>query len=267
MALTDVSDLYCAVDEEGINLVAQHLMRKRPSLFNYATAGVSRSELLCRRIDAAPEVLARGNLLVTLEDPLEIVGTDGAYGLDYCVQLTDAKVDFAPGNSISLPPELAPLGAQKFAVMAGACAGIACPPTDVLLKLPPPRPMRRDDLMKRRPQAIPGGRLECFCLELHVVGSFRFDGWKLMVTVEGVELVDIKPEGLESALECYVRVVLQLAVMPKVAEGVETLVLKLLESLKDFSVALEPPDPSAVPNNPAIENDLLKVRADVTVMP
>jgi hypothetical protein len=38
MAFTDNSDLYGAINEEGINLIAQHIMRQRPSLFNYGTA-------------------------------------------------------------------------------------------------------------------------------------------------------------------------------------------------------------------------------------
>jgi hypothetical protein len=41
MAYTDNRDLYAAVNENGINLVAQHAMRQRPSWFNYATQYVS----------------------------------------------------------------------------------------------------------------------------------------------------------------------------------------------------------------------------------
>jgi hypothetical protein len=37
MAFTDHSDLFAAVHEHGINTTIGHLMRQRPSLFNYAT--------------------------------------------------------------------------------------------------------------------------------------------------------------------------------------------------------------------------------------
>ena len=37
MAFTDESDVFGSVHEDGINLVVRHLMRQRPSLFNYAT--------------------------------------------------------------------------------------------------------------------------------------------------------------------------------------------------------------------------------------
>ena len=35
MAFTDNCDLYAAVHEDGINLIARHILRQRPSLFNY----------------------------------------------------------------------------------------------------------------------------------------------------------------------------------------------------------------------------------------
>ena len=57
MALTDNCDFYSEVDEAGINLLVRHIMRKRPSLFNYATDMIVHDQtLLCVPIDAAPEV-------------------------------------------------------------------------------------------------------------------------------------------------------------------------------------------------------------------
>ncbi|HEX7482132.1 MAG TPA: hypothetical protein VF350_01525 [Candidatus Bathyarchaeia archaeon] len=57
MALTSNSDLYAAIRDEGINRVDKHIMRQRPSLFNYGTILVkSNPSLLCSCIDAAPGV-------------------------------------------------------------------------------------------------------------------------------------------------------------------------------------------------------------------
>ena len=41
MAFTDNCDLYAAVHEDGVNLVIRHIMRQRPSLFNYGTSDVA----------------------------------------------------------------------------------------------------------------------------------------------------------------------------------------------------------------------------------
>ena len=124
MAFTDDSDLYAAIHEEGINRVVAHVMRQRPSLFNYGTAAVSvNPRLFCSPIVAAPGVTQ----LLTILPPLPLLGAPG-FGLDFLVQLTNLEIDFHPGNVIGLPAELdPPLKAQRFAFRARACAGIGCP--------------------------------------------------------------------------------------------------------------------------------------------
>jgi len=127
MAFTDHSDLYGAIHETGINRVVRHIMRQRPSLFNYGTALIARNpRLLCAPIDAAPAVYQRNNPLLSVEDPLPIVGTE--FGLNYCFQFTKFEVDFFPGNTIALPGELnPPLANQRFALHGQVCAGLGCP--------------------------------------------------------------------------------------------------------------------------------------------
>src|SRR5581483_7486076 len=118
MALTSNCDLFVSVNEAGINLVLHHIMRQRPSLFNYGTLAVTRNpQLLCAPIDAAPAVFQRNNPLLSIEPPLPIFGTNPPLGLDYVLQLTQAQIDFAPGNVITLPAELnPPLPAQDLAL-------------------------------------------------------------------------------------------------------------------------------------------------------
>ena len=75
MAFTDDSDLFGSLDETGLNRIARHMLQQRPSLFNYATRFfITQPDRLCQRIDAHPEVVRRGNPLITEEEPLPIPG-------------------------------------------------------------------------------------------------------------------------------------------------------------------------------------------------
>ena len=48
MALTDDCDLFASLHEDGLNKVVRHVMRQRPSLFNYATPDIiANRELWC----------------------------------------------------------------------------------------------------------------------------------------------------------------------------------------------------------------------------
>ena len=62
MAFTDNCDLYAAVHDDGVNRVIRHLMRQRPSLFNYATADVAGNrELWCHKVDVTSDVVKFAN--------------------------------------------------------------------------------------------------------------------------------------------------------------------------------------------------------------
>jgi hypothetical protein len=307
MPFTDLSDLYGAVNEEGINRVVRHVMRKRPSLFNYGTQAVIASpSLRCARIDAAPEVLAYGNPVMTREDPLPILGTDGRFGLDFCVQLTDVKVDFHPGGAVTLPPELAPLDAQRFAVSATACAGIGCPSEDWLRRLRevltrekldalraathmsasakthgfssfqpvdrPKEPGREPDREpKPPPLPIPVDRLNCFCLSLFLEGHFETGGTpgmpELEAHVDGVEIVDLAPRELEDSIECYLRLVLEIGVLPQLTVAIQKLVLDVVGMMPAGTGVEIPFGTPQIPFNPAVEQDELRVRINVTTGP
>ncbi len=133
MALTDFSEIYASLHDAGINRVIRHIMRQRPALFNYGTENVARNRSLwCSAIDAAPAVTH----FMTVLDPLPIMGVNNL-GLDFCIQLTDAKFDFHPSNTVALPAELSPLPAQNFAIKLTACAGIGCIPKNLRKILPP----------------------------------------------------------------------------------------------------------------------------------
>ena len=283
MAFTDNSDLYGAIHEEGINRVLRHVMRQRPSLFNYGTAWVAQKpdERLCERITVAPAVIQRGNPMITVEDPLPLLGTDGMYGINFCFQLTRAEIDFHPGNVFTLPPELAPLAPQRFAFHFRVCAGLGCPPKELIDQLQPALPdpgrppgtaagpTKERGQPKPPPVPIPTRKLECFCLDLYAVCHFEVTGppgdQKLQGKVDGLEIVDIKPDGLENSLECYMNLMVRFVLLPRLSIAIGKFVFDIPNLT---SIAIEAtPTSAAVPYNPAIEEDQLKVFINVEAAP
>jgi hypothetical protein len=108
-------------------------------------------------------------------------------------------------------------------------------------------------------------RLECFCLEVFVVGHVDVDGDELVPRLDGLEIVDIEPDGLENSLECYLELLVKLAIVPQLRVAIPKFVFHILDLA---TITLSPtPVSAAVPNNPAIEDDRLKVFVDVAVGP
>lgn len=281
MAFTDNCDLFAAFHEDGFNRLIFHVMRQRPSLFNYATVAIANNpELLCEVIQFHPVVTKRGNPLVTIEDPLPIPGSN--FGLNFAVQLRDLKVDFHPGDEFVLPPELSPpLKAQRLAIKLRFCAGLGCPPDDVVDQFipPPPDPNAKPqdpaghtgpapDPRDEDIRPLPFRRLLCFCLEVFVTGGVRIrhywgKPW-LEPFLDGVEIVDVQPKNLEDSLECYIKMLLKLVILPKLRILLELMPVDIMQLA---SVTLTPtPAPASVPNNPAIEQDQLKAFINVEVI-
>lgn len=155
MAFTDHCDIFGSVHEEGVNRVVRHLMRQRPSLFNYATAIFRRRpDLFCvHPIDAAQSVKDAGNPLFTEQKPLPILGSPVPLGINFCVQLTDSQLDLHPGNVFNLPPELGALPAQRFALHLKACVGIDCPSKETIDRQLP----EIERLVVQKKQTVIGG--------------------------------------------------------------------------------------------------------------
>jgi hypothetical protein len=205
------------------------------------------------------------------------------------------QIDFHPGNVFNLPAELGQLPAQRVALHLRGCFGLDCPPEDVILEiLPyieilataeqpslsssltthvPTRPVERDEVI-----VLPTRELLCLCLEIFAVAHFEWgtigdsaDQW-LKVRLDGLEIVDLQPTPMENMIECYVQTVLRLGILPRVSVKIEKLVLDIDEMLLEEGfeveqqVRLEPaPVPAAVPNNPAVEEDQLKVFINLVV--
>ncbi len=291
MALTDQSDIFASVTEDGFNRFAEHIMRKRPSLFNYGTQLVADNwqKLMCRPPDVAPEVLRHANPVVTVEDPLPLLGTNGLYGLNFGIQLTKLRLDLFPQGD-ALPPELGTLQDQQFSLTVEVCAGLGCPDDRTLEQLPPApyppfRPVDKegrdnpdhpndkpDDAPKDPPRpdkviTFPTRRLQCWCLTVVVVGHFEATGPEgdkvVEARLDGLEIVDIAPEGLEANLECYLKLLMRYVLLPRLRIAMAAFHFGILDGLAQITLS----PTTTVPHNPAVEDDMLKLFVDVEVGP
>jgi hypothetical protein len=118
-------------------------------------------------------------------------------------------------------------------------------------------------------QPVPSTNVLCTCLELFGVGHFQGgrigsdpQQW-LKVRLDGLEVVDLVPSNLEDIVECYLRLVLRLGVLPRLIVPMESLVLDITRMLQDNGTAIGQHvtlvPAAGVPNNPAVEDDQLKV--------
>lgn len=248
MPLTQLSPVYASVHEDGLNFLVRWIMRQRPSLFHYASEDLRAlfDEGLLEPCAPLPEGLPRGTVRFGDIPGLPIPGTDKTIGL--VLQVPDLTFDFHPGNSIdNLPPEMnPPLGAQQAAMRVRVCVGIACPGEG-----------RRFTIHNKR--GLPS--LNCFCLE--AFGSVRFvrliekEEEFLGVQLVNFEIVDLRPEGLEQGLECWVKTVLQESVFKdlKLKTSFQTLDLPFEAGQMTPSIC---PVSATIPHNPAVEDDQVK---------
>jgi hypothetical protein len=275
MAFTDYCDLYAAVHEIGVNKVIRHVMRQRPSLFNYATEDVAHNpELWCvAPVDCTNDVTKYGNPVFTIVDPIPLLGADSpVVTLGLCAQLVRAELDFFPGNAFPLPPELDPLEKQHFALHFNICGALGCVADDID-QMPLPTPGTPVMTHKEEPTSGPPvhftGKLNCFCLDVYVVGHYERVNVgstpALLGKVDNIEIVDIKPEGLEDNIECYVKSAVNAILRQKLLVAFSTLFYDFeLLHLVTVSVAPTALSPK-VPYNPAIEDDQLKAFITMTV--
>jgi hypothetical protein len=321
LALTDNCDIYVAIYDAGINRVVKQVMEQRPSLFNYGTALLADDpQLLCTQIQAAPEVIAAGNPLITILGPLPVISTP--YGLNFAAQLSDGEIDFYPGNIISLPSDLdPPLPAQRLAIHFGVCAGIGCP--SERRYVPPRTPVRppvhglagaramTDMTTATAPNTTQGSAgalytartrsaqasemsqqlglpianlppilsaqgqniivlpmqdLDCFCLDLFATCGCTITGvvgnQKILPSVYGIDIEELQPQGLEKAIECYALVALNQGILPQIGNTISQIAFGLF-TLPEGMGSIQVSASTAVPNNPAIEDDQLKAFIDI----
>ena len=257
MAFTDNCDVFGCVHENGFNQIIKHIQHQRPSMFNYGTEDLIKRQDYCQKIEAHPAIKEFGNPLITVSPYLPIPGYNGPYGMSYIMQLTKAKIDFHPSNVIALPPELnPPLKDQRMALNASFCIGMGCPDKEIIERITQTTDDKDKDQRPEGPKTgLPFRKLNCFCLDVYaVIHAERSDG-QIKLKLDGFEIVDIKPEGLENILECYVETIIRLSLLPKLKISLNDLVF----DIEDY-ISIEPtPISGAVPFNPSIDKDKLSV--------
>ena len=275
MAFTDNCDLFGAVHEDGVNRVIRHIMRQRPSLFNYASAGVAANrELWCSKVDYTDDVLKYGNPLFTIMPALPLLGADAPpVGIGFCAQLGKAQVDFHKGNTIALPAELnPPLAPQRFALSFHVCAGVECPSPKLVDRIPIPGaqdPAGAEANQPKGPPIVLPGTTNCYCFDVFVIGhverQFVAGREALLAKVDAMDIVEIKPDVLEENIICYLKTAVNVVLREKLTFAVQTLMLSFpLFGLATVTLAPTPNPP--VPHNPAIEDDEVKVFINMTVI-
>lgn len=266
MPLTSLSDFFANVNEEGINLISRHIMRQRPSLFNRGSAYfVQHPGSLCEPINPHPEVVRRGNPVVGLEPLLPLPGTDGQFGIEFFFQLVDFRIDLHPGNVIQLPVELnPPLDKQHFAGVIRVCGGIGCPGSKRLPEpdIPRGRKQETSGIPKREPIGLPVAKVDCFCLELFAVGHIErqnVSGQESFVPkLDGLEIVDLRPQGMEDAIECYMATAIRVGILPRLRFAIETLAIEFMGFHLGLSTVSQ-----QIPFNPSVADDSLSVFLDL----
>lgn len=298
--------LRAILHETGLNRVLHHVQRQRPSLFNYATESfLGHEEHFCQPIEVDPRVEQAGDPIFTVQAPIPVLGTPYPIGLNWCLQITNAEIDFHPGSHFALPPELDPLADQRLALRLQACFALECPPPefideqleqiedvvtrerdltrrfDDLLPDPSDRPKPGDPPKEKEPPptVVPPlvkDELKCFCLEIYMVGHCEWatigqsDTRWLKWRVDQVEIVDISPSELEDTVECWVWTVLKLGILPRLSLSSEALILDVTRPLREAGLHVDQsvrivPALMGVSDNPSIENDELRVFMNLQV--
>jgi hypothetical protein len=270
MPFTANCDIYGAASETAANRIFQHLFSQRPSLFNYASAYVAAHPFLwCHNVPFTADVAHYNpNNIFTTEPAIPVFGANAPpVGLNFCAQLVDARIDFDPSNVITLPPPLAKLKPQQFAASVKVCVGLDCP-VELLGQIPIEGGQNRD---KSPPPIVPPTRkLSCFCISGFLVGHAEripqgTHNW-LVGVVDEVLLPDLAPAGLKSSLECYLKTTANVVLREDLAIDINTLLLNIpLLTFANIQITPSPNPP--IPNNPAIEQDQIKVFFDVKVTP
>ncbi|MGH9375982.1 MAG: hypothetical protein ACRD1J_07415, partial [Terriglobia bacterium] len=241
----------------------------------------------CQPVDHTQDVTDYGNPLFSVESPLPLLGVDSPpVALNYCAQLTAAKIDFYPGNVINLPAELnPPLPSQRFSLYARVCGGMDCPAPDFIDQIEPwppgqqqqePTPGRGQGDNTPAQQSVPPivpptRKLICFCLDAYLIGHVAiepmFGTLTLVGHVDDVDIVDIKPDNLEDIINCYLRATVEMLLREKLTLPVVHTFLFDFNFLKLPQITVEPAPNPPIPNNPAIEDDQLKIFIDIKVGP
>lgn len=235
MSLTEAEAVFAGIHEDAINDVLTAFCTDRPRYLVYGS----------------PAFVPVTTVAETTMAAIAFPGVPG--GIQWRLRLSIPRVDLFK-QSGPLPPPLA-LGAGQYSAQVDAELCIDCRRIRIDPKPPRPKDPRKDQGKDDVPPADthPLSELTCFKLRVfalghieHVLASTGEDA--IAFAVDAVEIEDIKPDELESFLECLLFMILQ-----AVLAGIR-LPLRALRA-GAFQLALTV--------GPLIEDDQIKVRGIV----
>jgi hypothetical protein len=196
MSLTQAQTVFASVHENAINDALTAFCTARPRYLAYGSPAFT-------PVTTAAE---------TRMDAIAFPGVPG--GIQWRLRLSIPRVDLFKQTQ-SLPPELS-LGPGQFSMSLDAELCIECRRIRIDPKPPRPNKGRGQDKPNEpsRDDKHPLSELTCFKLRVfavghieHVMTSTGEDG--IAFAIDAVEIVDIKPDELESFLECLLFLILQ----------------------------------------------------------
>lgn len=193
MSLTETETVFASIHEDALNDVLTAFCTDRPHYLVYGS----------------PAFVPVTTVAETSMAAIGFPGVPG--GIQWRVRLSIPRVDLFKQSS-QLPPELS-LGPEQFSAELGAQICIDCRRLKIDPK--PPRPKGKlDDQGKKRDDRHQLSELTCFNLKVFIVGHIEHvmastGEDAIALAVDAVEIVDIKPDGLESFLECLMFMILQ----------------------------------------------------------
>lgn len=182
MSLTEAEHVFTGPHETGVNDLFEAVFTARPRLLNYAS-------------------FVPTSVSVTNIPPISfpMVGN-----INFGVLFSIPVVDFHPDSSGVMPPPLT-LGPGEFSVRTTVTLILFCQGERK-------RDDKRDDVVTTHvplPSFAPLiARLEVCGVGAPVVTTFGPGSGEISFRLRAVELVDVKPDELESLLECLIRMLL-----------------------------------------------------------
>jgi len=186
MSLTETEEVHAGLNESGANDLLTALFTARPRLLNY------RSSLL---VPGPPAATAAWTTMAAIPFP----GLPG--GVGWGVQFSIPVIDFHPDSSGGLPPPLA-LGARKFSLRTTVTLTLLCGTRRG--QHDPDHPSAAVTPLRAKLELVGIGHTNAVYFGTPGQGEVTFD-------VDAVEIVDIKPDELETLLECLIRMLLDAA--------------------------------------------------------
>lgn len=202
MSLTEAETVFASVHEDAVNDLITAFCTARPHHLAYGSPAFT------------PVTTVAETAMAAIAFP----GVPG--GIQWRIRMSIPRIDLFK-QTTSLPPELS-LGPGQFSAQIDAELCIEC--RKIRIDPKPPRPTKGREKPRDNPkdpaqdQAQDGGHplseLTCFKLSVfaighleHVLASTGEDA--IAFAVDAVEIVDIKPDELESFLECLLFLILQ----------------------------------------------------------